>query len=64
MIRSKVKARFNQLNLVTDAYDLTYMEKSKKKVDYINDLLSLVEQQAKHCTVKQLRKLLAKHALS
>ena len=48
------------------ALDQTYMEKSKskRKADYINELLELTQIQAEKLTIKQLRTLLARYALS
>jgi len=40
------------------------MAKSKTKADYINELVHLTQTQAQKLTIKQLRTLIAKHALS
>ena len=45
-------------------YVQTYMAKSKTKSDYINELCDITRIQATKLTVKQLRQLIAKHALS
>ena len=47
-----------------ESFDLIYMAKSKKKADYINELNVIVFKMAKKLTVKQIRKLISKHALS
>lgn len=41
-----------------------YMAKSKTKNDYIDELNALVNELAQKLTVKQIRQLIAKHALS
>ena len=38
--------------------------KAKKKTDYIDELLLITRTQAEKLTVKELRKLIAKYALS
>ena len=47
-----------------DESNQNYMAKSKVKSDYIDELIVLVSERAKKLTVKQLRTLIAKHALS
>ena len=66
MIGSAKTILFIQFKLATAALDQTYMEKSKskRKADYINDLLELTQIQAEKLTIKQLRTLLARYALS
>ena len=44
--------------------NLNYMAKSKLKTDYIEELLEITRTQANKLTVKQLRQLVAKYALS
>ena len=44
--------------------NLSYMAKSKRKTDYIEELLEIARTQANKLTVKQLRTLIARHALS
>ena len=48
------------------ALNLNYMAKSKtkRKADYINELVELTQQMAERLTVKQLRVLVARHAQS
>ena len=41
-----------------------YMAKSKVKTDYIDELCEITRIKANKLTVKQLRQLIAKHALS
>ena len=41
-----------------------YMVKSKLKSDYVDELLEITRTQANKLTVKQLRQLIAKYALS
>jgi hypothetical protein len=40
------------------------MEKSKRKIDYIDELCDITRQRANKLTIKQLRTLIARHALS
>ena len=44
--------------------NLSFMAKSKRKTDYIDDLCEITRTQANKLTVKQLRQLVAKYALS
>ena len=44
--------------------NLSYMAKSKRKTDYIEELLEITRTRANKLTVKQLRTLIARHALS
>ena len=44
--------------------NLFFMEKSKRKTDYIDDLCDITRERAKKLTIKQLRTLIARHALS
>ena len=44
-----------------DVLNQNYMAKSKTKIDYINDLTTLVSTHAKKLTVKELRVLIAKY---
>ena len=44
--------------------NLSFMAKSKVKSDYIQELLHITHCYAHKLTVKQLRQLIAKHALS
>ena len=46
------------------ALNLYYMAKSKTKTDYIQELLHLTHCYAHKLTVKQIRTLIAKYALS
>ena len=41
-----------------------YMEKSKRKIDYIEELCNITRLKAQKLTIKQLRTLIARHALS
>jgi hypothetical protein len=41
--------------------NLSCMAKSKVKIDYINELLELTRVRAEKLTVKELRKLIARH---
>ncbi len=43
--------------------NLFFMAKSKRKIDYINDLCTITRLQAEKLTVKQLRQLVAKYEL-
>ena len=54
------------LNLATDESNQSYMARSKRmtKNDYIKQLLEFVEFKANKLTVKELKSLIAKHALS
>ena len=45
-----------------DLLDQIYMAKSKKKSDYVAELLLLTSGYASQLTVKQLRQLIAKYA--
>ena len=42
----------------------SYMAKSKRKTDYIQELHELIDLYTEKLTVKQIRQLLAKYALS
>ena len=42
--------------------DQIYMEKSKRKIDYIEELIDITRLRAEKLTVKQLRTLIARHA--
>jgi hypothetical protein len=44
--------------------NLSFMAKSKVKSDYVDELLEITRTQANKLTVKQLRQLIAKYALS
>ena len=44
--------------------NLFFMEKSKRKIDYIDELCTITRERAKKLTIKQLRTLIARHALS
>ena len=44
--------------------NLFFMAKSKRKTDYIDELLEITRTQANKLTIKQLRTLIARHALS
>ena len=46
------------------ALNLNYMAKSKQKNDYIEELCLITRSHAKKLTVKQIRELIAKYALS
>ena len=46
------------------ALNPNYMAKSKLKTDYIEELCEITRTQANKLTVKQLRQLVAKYALS
>ena len=41
----------------------SYMAKSKRKTDYIDDLCEITRLRAEKLTIKQLRQLVAKYAL-
>ena len=45
-----------------DLLDQIYMAKSKKKADYIIELLEITRAKANKLTVKQLRQLISRHA--
>ena len=44
--------------------NLFFMAKSKTKSDYIADLLHITQARASKLTIKQLRTLIARHALN
>jgi hypothetical protein len=44
--------------------NLSFMAKSKRKTDYIDELLAFTKSKAEKLTIKQLRTLLARHAPS
>ena len=44
--------------------NLSCMAKSKRKTDYIDELLFITRSKAEKLTIKQLRTLIARHALS
>ena len=44
--------------------NLNCMEKSKRKIDYIEELCNITRLRAQKLTIKQLRTLIARHALS
>ena len=46
------------------ALNQSFMAKSKRKIDYIDDLLQLTKEKAEKLTVKELRTLIARHASS
>ena len=46
------------------ALNQNYMAKSKRKSDYIEELIHITRTQADKLTIKQLRTLIARHALS
>lgn len=56
------KTQSTLLIVVMDPLDQIYMAKSKKKSDYVAQLLLLTSGYASQLTVKQLRQLIAKYA--
>ena len=61
-IKSKTKVKSSVFKLDLDTLDLIYMEKSKRKIDYIEELIDITRLRAEKLTVKQLRTLIARHA--
>ena len=45
---------FTQLKADTDVLNLSFMEKSKRKIDYINDLCDITRERAKKLTINNL----------